>query len=309
MKRTMSDLRQMQSLPLDAKIKMTEGRIRAWYEHFDGDVYVAFSGGKDSTVLKHIVDGMYDDVPSVFVQTGQEYPEVRRFAERQPGVVVVRPKKSFKQIVEEYGFPLVSKEQAQYIYEARNTKSQKVYDLRMNGRNGTSSYKIAEKWKPLVTAPFSVSHRCCHFLKKKPLEDYEKETGRACMGATMAAESRLRMSNWFRYGCNAFEGARPKSAPMSFWTEQDVLEYIYREGLEIPSVYGEVVKTEHGFATTGLQRTGCIACGFGAHMDDRPNRFERLKQTHPNQWNYVINKLGMGEALDFIGVPYGKEEE
>ena len=71
---TRYDLRQMQSLPLDAKIVMTQERIRQWYDHWDGQVYVSFSGGKDSTVLKHIVDGMYDDVPAVFVNTGLEYP-------------------------------------------------------------------------------------------------------------------------------------------------------------------------------------------------------------------------------------------
>ena len=73
------DLKQMQSLPLEAKIIMTQQRIRQWYDHWDGEVYVSFSGGKDSTVLKHIVDGMYLDVPSVFVNTGLEYPEIQKF--------------------------------------------------------------------------------------------------------------------------------------------------------------------------------------------------------------------------------------
>ena len=49
------DLAQMQSLPLTAKIIMTQQRVRAWYEHWDGQVYVAVSGGKDSQVLAHIV--------------------------------------------------------------------------------------------------------------------------------------------------------------------------------------------------------------------------------------------------------------
>lgn len=76
-------LKQMQSLPLDIKVQMTKLRIKAWYDHWDGDVYVSFSGGKDSTVLKHIVDSMYDDIPSVFINTGLEYPEVRQFALKQ----------------------------------------------------------------------------------------------------------------------------------------------------------------------------------------------------------------------------------
>ena len=79
---TSYDLKQMQSVPLEGKIIMTKERIRQWYEHWDGNVYVSFSGGKDSTVLKHIVDSMYDDVPSVFVNTGLEYPEIQQFVRR-----------------------------------------------------------------------------------------------------------------------------------------------------------------------------------------------------------------------------------
>ena len=79
MKHTIGDLRQYQSLPLSAKIIMTQRRIRAWYDHWDGQVYVSFSGGKDSTVLLHLVRELYPDVEAVFVDTGLEYPEIRQF--------------------------------------------------------------------------------------------------------------------------------------------------------------------------------------------------------------------------------------
>lgn len=72
-------------------------------------VYVSFSGGKDSTVLKHIVDGMYDDVPAVFVNTGLEFPEIQKFATSQPNVVVLRPKLSFTEVLKNYGYPVGSK--------------------------------------------------------------------------------------------------------------------------------------------------------------------------------------------------------
>ena len=90
-KHSASDLRQMQSLPLEAKIAMSQRRIKEWYDHWDGQVYVSFSGGKDSTVLKHLVEntpGVYD-VPSLFVNTGLEYPEIQKFAMSQPNVITV----------------------------------------------------------------------------------------------------------------------------------------------------------------------------------------------------------------------------
>lgn len=115
---TKYDLRQMQSLPLDAKIVMTQERIRQWYDHWDGQVYVSFSGGKDSTVLKHIVDGLYNDVPAVFVNTGLEYPEIQTFVREvkawkydcfNPDVEVIRPEMRFDEVIKTYGYPVGSK--------------------------------------------------------------------------------------------------------------------------------------------------------------------------------------------------------
>lgn len=116
----------------------------------------------------------------------------------QPNVTAIKPKLTFKQILDRYGYPVVSKEQASYIQEYRHTSSQKLRDLRWNGRNG--SYKISERWKPLALADFEVSDKCCDFMKKEPAHRYEKETGRAPFIATLAAESRLRQSNWLRHG-------------------------------------------------------------------------------------------------------------
>lgn len=83
-KHTLSDLYQMQSLPLSAKIRMTQYRIREWVEYYGTDgVYIAFSGGKDSSLLLHIAREMYPEIGAVYVDTGLEYPEVREFVRRQ----------------------------------------------------------------------------------------------------------------------------------------------------------------------------------------------------------------------------------
>lgn len=176
------DMVQLQSLDLDAKVQATLLRIKAWHEYFDGDVYVAYSGGKDSTVLLHLVRSLYPGVKAVFHDTGVEFPEIRRFVMATPNVDITKPKMTFRQVIEKEGYPLVSKRSAQYVREARTTKSDGLYRLRMEGIRGDGSFspkaRIPQKWQRLMTdAPFKISDRCCAVLKHRPAAVYEKPQG------------------------------------------------------------------------------------------------------------------------------------
>lgn len=167
-------LAQLQSLPLNAKIMLTRKRVLEYYNHFDGQVYLSFSGGKDSTVLKHLIENYVGlNIPSVFINTGLEYPEVRKFAISQSNVEIIRPKMTFRQVIEKYGYPVISKEQSDYIYQYKHAKSEKTKNLRLYGNN--NSYKISEKWKFLLDAPFEISSECCKYMKKNPAKEYERE--------------------------------------------------------------------------------------------------------------------------------------
>lgn len=331
---TTYDLRQMQSLPLKAKVIMTQQRIKEWYDHWNGEVYVSFSGGKDSTVLKHLVEttvGVYD-VPSIFINTGLEFPEIQKFAKSQPNVTVIRPKMRFDEVLKKYGYPVVSKTVANAVEITGNkiAKGEELVDVRSRQLLGTYLYNghktryDKSKWKFLLDADYKISDRCCLIMKKTPAHAYEKETHRKPFLATMASESIQREASWMKYGCNGFDMARPSSKPMSFWTEQDVLQYLLENNLEYCSVYGDIVKDSKGnLMTTGYNRTGCIFCMFGCHLDKEPNRFQRLQETHPRQYEYCIkggeyvdgiwqpNKagLGLGHVLDSLGVKYEKEPD
>lgn len=317
-------LKELQALPLDRKILITQTRIIEWYTRWKGQVYVSFSGGKDSTVLLHIARQCFPDIEAVFVNTGLEYPEIQKFAKSFENVTVLRPKMRFDEVITHYGYPIISKSVANCIRLAKNGSPFRL--KRMRGevmlKNGKKSWFNTEKYAPIMSCDFEVSELCCDVMKKMPTKDFEKQTGKKPIIATMAQESLSREKNWLAFGCNAFDSTRPKSAPMSFWTEQDVLEYIVRYNLPIAPVYGEVVTTDDSckLCTTGCDRTGCIFCAFGAHTH-RDDRFIRLKDSHPRQYEYCIgggehdengvwrpNKqgLGMGHVFDELNKIYGE---
>lgn len=194
-------------------------------------------------------------------------------------------------------------------------------DGTLKDKDGKPSLYNQKKWKFLLDAPFKISGKCCDIMKKLPFKLYEKETGRKPFIGTTTDESFLRKSAYLRAGgCNLFNSKRATSKPLSIWTEQDILQYIKQNNLPIAKVYGEVVQAEvfgdEGYLqqimfdggqliTTGVPRTGCMFCMFGVHLEKGENKFQRMKRTHLKQYNFCINKLGIGEALSFIGVKYG----
>lgn len=341
--RTREELVQMQHLPLEIKVAKTKLRIREWVDYYGEDgVYISFSGGKDSTVLLHIVREMYPSIEAVFVNTGLEYPEIQKFVKGFENVTILRPKMRFDEVIKKYGYPIVSKDVSGIVYEvrARQAKGLDVTEMaRYKKIIGTLMYRgeksqyCCEKYAPLLNAQFNASDRCCHIMKKGAVHVYEKKTNRKPFIATLAEESRIRESAWVKSGCNAFNAKRPRSTPISFWTEQDVLQYIKENNIEIASVYGEVTTegedgqlcfegTECQYRTTQAQRTGCIFCAYGAHLEKEPTRFQRLKETHPKQYQYCIgggefnedgiwqpNKdgLGMGYVFDQLNKIYGED--
>lgn len=77
----------------------------------------------------------------------------------------------------------------------------------------------------------------------------------------------------------------------------------------VPEIYGEIVRDPDGtLRTTRAQRTGCSMCGFGVQLEKRPNRFDRLYEDNPKEWDFWMNQIGWGEVLDYIGVGWRQNE-
>lgn len=303
------ELQIMQRLPLPVKLEKTKQRIREWYEAYEGAVSVSLSGGKDSMVVLHIARQMYPDIPAVFVNA-LEYPEIRSFVKGIDNVTWVKPKMSYKQVVERYGYPVVSKEVANRIYKLRNYNLTKEYRHSLLYGSEKGKYGVVpRKWWKLLDAPFGVSSKCCDVLKHRPLNKYHKATGTVAMTGEMAAESRSRQKAYIASGgCNRFELNSPKSTPIGFWREEDVLRYIHENNLDICSIYGKVIyHPPCGFKTTGCSRSGCFPCMYGISLEKKPNRFQQMYYTHPKLFEYVMDGLGQARVLDYISVKYYPE--
>ncbi|NIW52514.1 MAG: phosphoadenosine phosphosulfate reductase family protein [Candidatus Korarchaeota archaeon] len=289
----------MLSAPLEEKILYSKELIRCWYDAWSGDVYVAISGGKDSTVLLDLVRTEYPHVQAMFANTGLKYPENLKIIHNTENVVTIRPRTTFEKVIDKYGYPVVSKSVADKIEKIRRAspKNENTVRLYLEGYDSKGNYRpkwmLPKKWKFLIDAPFKISEKCCYHLKKGPLRRYNKYRERGPIVGMTGLDSTIRKSHIRRRGCNFYDSGYPMSLPLSFWKEEDVWEYIKDRGLEYSKVYD-----------MGYDRTGCMFCMFGVHMEDKPNRFQLMKETHPKHWSYCMNKLGLKEVLDYIGEPY-----
>lgn len=259
---------------------------------------------------------------------------------------------TFRQVIQKFGYPFISKEVSAKIDYARRylallndsnrdkSKPMKyahgfadVFGIDRRDdknnpawvaiKNGTitddmikqyskrSKYD-AMKYAYLMNAPFNIAPDCCRIMKKSPVHKFENETGKKPIMGQMADESILRMQKWLKNGCNGFDMSRQVSNPMFFWTENDVLEYIYSNNLKIAEIYGCVIRDEVmdvdgvrvSYHTTGASRTGCMFCGYGCHLTD-DGRFKRMKYTHPKQYNFIMKPvedggLGYRKIIDWM---------
>lgn len=337
---TREDLLIMQSLPLEVKVRMTQTRIREWVNYWQSwNTFVSFSGGIDSTVLLHIVRDMYPEMPAIFVNTTNEFPEVVEFVNSFDNVTTLTPQIGMAAVIKQYGYPIISKEVAGCVALARKHSAEGVptednpelcrllgtgkYKRERGYTKGSLGKYSFERWKGLLDAPFAISNKCCDELKKKPVYAYARKTyrNRPILG-TLASESILREQAWLRTGCNAFEAKKPHSKPMSFWLKNDVLRYAKENGLQICSLYGDIVEItadvvggEDGYQqtitfgdiplkTTGADRLGCIVCGFGCAIEG-DDRFLRLRELYPNKYEWCMKPveqggLGYREVLQWL---------
>lgn len=319
-KYTAQDLKEMQQWSLERKIQVTQTRIIEWFKYWRlTNCCVSFSGGIDSTVLLDITSrvwsnySLFDKLIVMFVDTGLEYPEIKKFVkdfckwceekyEIEIDLWILYPNMNFKDVITKYGYPIISKEISGAIDDVRKLINNPNWDGIPNSRmnqfyNSNSKFYDRSQYKFLFDAPFKISNKCCDVMKKRPSHKFKKKP----ILGTMATDSLLRRNAWYKTGCNLFDSRTPVSKPMSFWNKQDVLTYIKEFSIPYCSVYGDVIESKNKLCTTGCNRTGCVYCGYYAeHEKESDSRFLMLKQSHPKQYEYCISG---GEFVDGLWQP------
>lgn len=181
---------------------------------------IAFSGGKNSTVLLHMLLQHDPEILVVYVNTGVEYSKnvkyVRKLAkEWNLNYHELKPDTNFWKVVEKYGFP----------------------DHR--------------RW-------YKKEPKCCYYLKNKPAGKFYEKNGIDCIFTGISAsESRTRKITisdrgliFYAKSMGQYRFKNPvlKVHPLGYWTDEDIWTYFKVNNLPKNPVY-EIT-----------DRNGCITC-------------------------------------------------
>lgn len=327
----------IQKLPYE--VKLERQKIRAWefYENIqsmDMNCHVSV-GGLDSITLYLWLKSIGIHVPAISV-SGVEDKSIQEI-HKELGIERIKSYKSKIEVLNEVGFPVISKKIAGRIdlLQHPTEKNKTVRHAIITGECGeqghfakNSRMQLPKKWLELFggpenetegvqykTAPFLVSNKCCYFLKEKPCEDWAKEHNSHPYLGMMASEGGQREEALIEHGCNYYGKTVMRSAPFAPFTRQDLLRLAVELEVPVPEIYGTIERKPDGtLYTTKAQRTGCSMCGFGIHMEKRPHRFDMLRERNEKEWEFWMYRCvkdketgevyGWGKVLDYIGVEW-----
>lgn len=343
-KRRIADFMVKEKQDYNFKVKYAKIRAREFVQECDKrDLnYHVSVGGLDSITLYLFLKSIGIDAPGISVSFLEDVSIQK--VHKQLGIErlksAVKPDGTHwtkSEILQEFGFPVLSKEIAAKI-ETLAHPSEKNATVRhaiITGETGAyggfqknSRMKMSQKWlkkfggyanevegTDYQIPNFKVSSKCCYYLKEKTCDDWAKEHNSVPFVGLMASEGGRRAKSLRINGCNYFGASTIRSAPFAIFSRQDLLKLALDLNVPVPEIYGTIERKEDGtLYTTGAQRTGCSMCGFGIHLEKRPHRFDQLAERNPLEWKYCMyecctdpetgEKFGWARVLDYIGVEY-----
>lgn len=344
--RRKADFLEKQKQDYDFKVSYAENRAKAFVKECEkrGLNYHVSVGGLDSITLLLFLRSIGIDCPAISV-SHLEDSSIQKI-HRQLGITLLKPTRradgtcwTKAQVLQEFGFPVLSKEIAAKIETLANPteKNKTVRHAIITGETGAyggwqknSRMKMSQKWlekfggyaneeegTDYQVPDFKVSAKCCYYLKEKPCDDWAKAHNSVSFMGLMASEGGRRQKALMLHGCNYFGKSAIRSAPFAIFSRQDLLRLALELRVPVPEIYGEIATDADGnLYTTKAQRTGCAMCGFGIHLEKRPHRFDQLLERNPRAWRYWMyecckdengQSYGWAKVLDYIGVSYDTE--
>lgn len=337
-----ADFMAKEKMPYDFKRKYAAIHAREFMEECErrGLDYHVSVGGLDSIVLFLFLHSIGICPPGISVsyledQSIQRVHTALGIEKLQSAVREVKPDGTVirwakPQIIQEFGFPVLSKEIAAKIELLQNPteKNSTVRHAIITGETGEyggyqtdSRMRLSQVWLDKFggadaegaalgynAAPFKVSSKCCYYLKEKPCDDWAKAHNSVPYLGLMASEGGRRAKSLRVNGCNYFGETVIRSAPFAIFNRQDLLtlalemdewysvhwhQFSDRKIKTIvPAIYGVIKREPDGMLrTTKAQRTGCSMCGFGIHMEKRPHRFDMKREENPKEWEWLMYRL------------------
>ena len=327
-----------QNLPYAVKVRRAAQIVHEFVREMDKrgcNCHVSVGGLDSITLLMFIRSLGYKDIPAISVSNVED--KSIQIIHKQLGVEVVKSYKTKVQVLNEVGFPVISKRIAGKIDTLQHPteKNKTVRHAIITGECGAkghyatnSKMKLPKKWLELFGGyenenegvhyqmpDFMVSDRCCYYIKEKPCDDWAKEHNSHAFLGMMASEGGQREDAIIEHGCNYYGKGVMRSAPFGPFYRQDLLHLALDLNVPVPEIYGEIARKPDGtLYTTKAQRTGCGMCGFGIHMEKRPHRFDLLRERNEKEWHFWMyecctdpktgEKFGWGRVLDYIGVEW-----
>ena len=287
-----SHLKQQQALSLPEKEEIAHSWIEKALRETQSQS-VAFSGGKDSTVLLHLLLQHKKDIPVNYGNTGIEFPECVRFTRKlvqdwHLNFYEAKPEVNFWWVVQEYGWPLMGKTYGVGGVAHKSSREQFFDDLHQQGKL-TGQYKIQSE--------VPISSACCTFLKERPSQKLQKKMGIECVFlGILAKESRQRTFNFLEYGEFYYSKNQKihKCHPLSIWTDDDIWAYIRKYNLPYAKLYDMGYYDDFGEYICH-KRNGCMFCGMDLKFEH--NHLSIMRRTHPKIWNFLMIKKGLGKVL------------
>ncbi|NLS84164.1 MAG: hypothetical protein GXZ14_00920 [Ruminococcaceae bacterium] len=365
-KQKIHDFMELQKLPYEQKVRHAEGVAHSFYKTIraTGAQCHISVGGLDSITLHYFLEsiGVYvpciscsnledKSIQAVHEQIAGEMSKSCKYWDddyygaenppQKPLFYFLKSEKSKVEVLNEFGFPVISKAKAKKIsnLQVKDNPKQTFIHAIMTGDMGeqgkfqhSDKIKLPDKYIRLfggnyaehrpdlhcAVAPFKVSADCCYWLKEKPCDDWAKEHNSYPFLGLMASEGGQRELGLKKNGCNYYGKDVTRSAPFAIFERQDILQLALDLNVPIPQIYGEIKRDRFGkLYTTRAQRTGCSMCGFGIQMEKRPHRFDRLREDNPDEWEFYMRgcvndkqtgeKYGWGRVLDYIGIGWADD--